>query len=494
MGHDRAGRVERDPPFPFELGSVSNGEYAPLPHTPFLREVERRTLIAAEEHARRLGMDRRRFLLTLGGAATMLIALNACSEEQSASSPTSGAPRTTGAPGGTFTVPSTAPLEPDDAADVLTGDEFVFDDQTHFLDYARSGATVEFGTSFPQAQCGRGARDCFGIDVWVGEVFGNSDTTMAVISALPIVADPHPQDAELMAQARDVVARLCGDDRVLMHGQSNPSIGHLQERLDGMAALADQYPIGAWKVFTHTAGPPWFLDDHDPDGVQCGRAFLDQVASVGPPLVCVHKGLGDSYWASPADLGPAALDYPDISFVAYHSGYESDIAEGPYVAGVEHRGIDRLVETVTAGGPGRGANVYGELGSTWWALMRDPDQAAHALGKLLLHLGPDNVLWGTDSVWYGSPQEQIEAFRTFEISEAFQEEFGYPALTDEIKRKILGANAARLYGVEPVTEVCRPSADEVDELRVAAGARRTYGPRTLDEAAEIFAEHGVALA
>ncbi len=48
--------------------------------------------------------------------------------------------------------------------------------------------------------------------------------------------------------------------------------------------------------------------------------------------------------------------------------------------------------------------------------MRDPDAAAHALGKLLKYVGEDNVLWGTDSIWYGSPQDQIQAFRTFQIS------------------------------------------------------------------------------
>ena len=52
--------------------------------------------------------------------------------------------------------------------------------------------------------------------------------------------------------------------------------------------------------------------------------------------------------------------------------------------------------------------------------MRDPEQAAHALGKLIKHCGEDNVLWGTDSIWYGSPQDQIVAFRTFQISASSQ--------------------------------------------------------------------------
>ena len=83
--------------------------------------------------------------------------------------------------------------------------------------------------------------------------------------------------------------------------------------------------------------------------------------------------------------------------------------------------------------------------------MGDPTQAAHVLGKLLAQFGEDNVVWGTDSIWYGSPQDQIEAFRAFQITEEFQERFGYPALTPAIKAKILGATSARLYGVEPLT-------------------------------------------
>ena len=63
--------------------------------------------------------------------------------------------------------------------------------------------------------------------------------------------------------------------------------------------------------------------------------------------------------------------------------------------------------------------------------MGDLDQAAHVLGKLLLAVGEDNIVWGTDSIWYGSPQDQIAAFRAFEITPEFQERFGYPALTTE---------------------------------------------------------------
>jgi hypothetical protein len=73
------------------------------------------------------------------------------------------------------------------------------------------------------------------------------------------------------------------------------------------------------------------------------------------------------------------------------------------------------------------------------------------LGKLLVALGPDRILWGTDSIWYGSPQPLIDAFRAFEIPPSFQERFGYPPLTGETKEKILSHNARRVYSVpDPV--------------------------------------------
>ena len=94
------------------------------------------------------------------------------------------------------------------------------------------------------------------------------------------------------------------------------------------------------------------------------------------------------------------------------------------------------------------SNVYAELGSTWRLLMQKPDDAAHALGKLLKYCGEDNVLWGTDSIWYGSPQDQIQAFRTFQISNEYQERFGYPAITQRVREKIFGKNAAVPYGID----------------------------------------------
>ncbi|HUF58338.1 MAG TPA: amidohydrolase family protein [Actinomycetota bacterium] len=110
--------------------------------------------------------------------------------------------------------------------------------------------------------------------------------------------------------------------------------------------------------------------------------------------------------------------------------------------------LDRWLE---AAFPGWSASTVTHIGSTWWYVMRYPVQAAHVLGKLLKYVGENNVLWGTDCLFYGSPQDQIQALRSFKISEEFQERYGYPELTRAIKTKILGGNGARLYGVEPIT-------------------------------------------
>ena len=182
-----------------------------------------------------------------------------------------------------------------------------------------------------------------------------------------------------------------------------------------------------WKCYT-LWGPPtkasptggWFLDDEE-----VGFPFLERVRALGPRVVATHKGLGGPIpdasvaAASPRDIGPAAQPFPDIDFVVYHSGYERDPdgEEGPYDAEAErpHRGrrpARRAASPTPASAPG--GNVYAELGTTWFLMLRRPREAAHVLGKLLAALGPERILWGTDSIWYGSPQPLIDAFRAFD--------------------------------------------------------------------------------
>ena len=247
---------------------------------------------------------------------------------------------------------------------------------------------------------------------------------------------------------------------MLTHTIVHPNLG--PHELDAMSDWSARLTPSGWKVYT-LYGPPtkasptggWFLDDDE-----VGLPFLERVNALGPRVVAAHKGLGGPIpeqsveAASPRDIGPAAAAFPDISFVVYHSGYERDPAgrEGPYDPAHATRGVDRLIESVERAGIGsreRGspANVYAELGTTWFLMLRRPIEAAHVLGKLLVALGPERIVWGTDSTWYGSPQPLIDAFRAFHIPPRFQEQYGYPDLTPADKERILSSNAQAVYGV-----------------------------------------------
>ncbi|MGQ0823811.1 MAG: amidohydrolase family protein [Actinomycetota bacterium] len=470
----------------FDLGPRSNGEYVPHPPSPVVREALRRLRDHTDAQAVRHSMSRRRFLESLCGAASTLVFLAACDNEERRSKGES--------PGGTFAVSTSSTTEPEVAAEELTGREFIFDVQTHLLEFDLTTGNGSFGSGFPYASCGEDDwRACFGGDHWLEELFLRSDTTMAVISAVPIIATPNPLSIDVMEGARDAAARICGGDgRVFLHGQVNPNVGDLAAALDGMRQLGATHPVGAWKVYTHVPdNRGWWLDDHDPDAVTCGQAFLDVVREIGPNIVCVHKGFGaQSRYSSPLDIGPAARANPDINFVVYHSGYDGG-GEGPYDPADADAGVDRLIKSLDDAEIAAGTNVYAELGSTWWNAMRSSTEAAHIIGKLLSHMGEDRILWGTDSIWYGSPQDQIQAFRTFEITAEFQEQYGYPALTDDARRKIFGQNAAALYGVEPVTNPCEADPVALEEYRAALPAKFSAGPTTRGEALALMRAHGM---
>jgi len=480
-----------DAELPIKLGPCSNSEFRPFPLGPVELEAIRRTREEADHHAHRLGIGRREFLRSLGGAALMLGVLAACHDD---------ANRAKGKrSGGSFKIDKDATTEPDAAKQSIAGDEAIVDVQTHYLNYdlaVAGGVSGLAGLSavFPQNRCGEAdARACFSVEQYLDLLFGQSDTNMTVLSAIPIVEQANPLKMEDMELARRLAVHLCGDERVLLHGGVQPTVGPPGMQIDGMARLRGDHPIAAWKIYTHTPGAGWWLDDHEASAPKVGDAFLTRVEEVGPNIVCVHKGFsGGSEYASPVDIGPAARAHPDIRFVVYHSGFESSGSEGPYTAATADRGVNRLVTSLQRAGVGPGANVYAELGSTWWVLMRDPTQAAHMLGKVLKAVGPDRVLWGTDSLWYGSPQDQIQAFRAFEISAELQEQYGYPALTPAVKRKILAENAMALYGIKQVPDHCEFTRDELAQLRVEkTAAWRTYGPETDRELVSLLADHGM---
>jgi predicted TIM-barrel fold metal-dependent hydrolase len=262
-----------------------------------------------------------------------------------------------------------------------------------------------------------------------------------------------------------------------------------------MEELRDKWKISAWKTYTQWGldGNGFFLSD------DVGIRFIEKARTLDVKVICVHKGLPfgkKSYEHSQcSDIGVVAKRFPDVKFLIYHSGFVPNLPEGPFAGEGSGDGIDTLIRSLVENGVKPNSNVYAELGSTWRFLMREPDSAAHALGKLLKYCGQDNVLWGTDSIWYGSPQDQIQAFRTFQISPELREKHGYPEITPALRAKIFGLNATKVYGIGAEEIKLRARGDRVARERLAYLENpqphfRTYGPKNRREFLNLMAWNG----
>ena len=476
---------------PVRIDSTSNGEFAPRPLTK--RALLANTLVHAEasDTARRLAISRREFLMSACGAASSLLAINRAHADTR--------------PGGTFEVDPVAALEPEAAQQVLGGREFIFDIQTHHVNPAGPwrSAWHPFNfvlRTFPQAKCGDGfldgifgSIDCFSSRNYIKEIFLDSDTDMAVLSYVPSRKDDMPLTLQEGDETRRIVDSLEGSQRLLLHGPINPRI---ESDLELMPEMLERWKISAWKTYTQWGpdGVGVWLDDP-----QFGIPFIEKARDLGTNRICIHKGLPfpgmEFKYSLSRDIGVVAKRYPDVDFIVYHSGYDNGAVEGPYGLAAEHRGIDSLVESLLANDVPPNSNVFAEIGSSWRMLMSKPTEAAHALGKLFKYVGENNVLWGTDSIWYGSPQDQIQAFRAFQISEELRATYGYPEITAELRRKVFGLNAARVYDI-PVAEIReRAKTDPIEKMRFAYQPERqpsflTYGPKSRREFLQFLRLHG----
>jgi uncharacterized protein len=457
---------------PALLRPRSSDEYAPLPYTAADLEAIARYDVVAEVAARGSAGSPREYAIDRRGTAASLRAIDAAHG------------------GGFYGVPEAAVRNLDEAEAAFRGVGPVVDVQTHLVDPARwtgpgAGALAGF-LRMADPDRWTGEIDPRTIDgaAWAALVFGASETAVALLTSTPGPADVNVLTNRQIAAARDVVDRYAGSGRVLTHTIVHPNLG--PGELDAMVDWSATLRPAGWKCYT-LWGPPtkasptggWFLDDDE-----IGFPFLERVRALGPRVVATHKGLGGPIpaasvaAASPRDIGPAAAAFPDITFVVYHSGYERDPdgQEGPYdpAAAEPGPGVDRLVRSLADAEIGRGGNVYAELGSTWFLMLRRPREAAHVLGKLLVALGPERIVWGTDCAWYGSPQPLIDAFRAFTIPEEMQTQFGYPALTAAVKERILSTNAQALYGfTAPARADGDWAANAGVELQRAIGAAST---------------------
>jgi len=467
---------------PIKLDSTSNGEFCPIPLEKPQMMANDMANQAIHNAAKKTGQARRQFVKSSCGAAATLMAFNSAYARF-------------GLSGGQFQLAPEAAHEPAAAEEFLADREFIFDVQGHFvnpngdwLNRVPEGARPL--SSMPKAQCDlakgeaqRAYLDCLGSDEFIKDVFMDSDTDLMVLSFVPSDAENEPLTIEEADATRKIIEEMDGDHRILLHGRVNPN---QPGDLEAMDALAEEWQISAFKTYTQY-GPGgkgyWLTDD-------VGEAMIEKARKLGVKNICIHKGIPfgpQSFEHSRCDdIGAAAKRHPDMNFIVYHSGFDHGHKETHFKPDNENRGVDSLIHSVLKHGIQPNSNVYAELGSTWRFLMRDPNQAAHALAKMIKYVGVENVLWGTDSIWYGSPQDQIQAFRTFQISDTFQQQFDYQPISAADKAKIFGLNATKPYQIS-ASEVAKfiqqdgIAQNKQNYLNNPTPHFNTYGPKTRRE-------------
>jgi predicted TIM-barrel fold metal-dependent hydrolase len=275
-----------------------------------------------------------------------------------------------------------------------------------------------------------------------------------VISGLPqLTRDSYVISPEAMARTRSWVNELADSRRVLAQGILSPELGAIN--LESMEAQVEALGIDSWKGYPGQplgpGGEGWWLDDE-----KQAYPALQLARKLGVKNICLHKGLPAPMFSAdhchPKDIFRAAIDFPDLNFLVYHCGFKgvpdvreavaSEFAESSYVPWTSDLCEWKRQHPEVS-------NVYMEIGSTFgMTAISMPLLTGHLLGMMIQAFGADHVLWGTDAIWWGSPQWQIEAFKRFEIPASLCERFGYPPLNPAVKALVLGRNAARLFGVE----------------------------------------------
>lgn len=474
---------------PIKIDTTTNAEYCPLPLTPTEQAANRHAHEFIDQACKVTNKGRRAFLKTLAGSAATLLAFNQAFARS-------------GQTGGYFSIAQEAAYDQSAAQASIGGSEFIFDIQNHCVDPSGKWAKGKSGERWisvlnqvfgQRRKCSSEQFDCYSAEQMIKEVFLDSDTDVSVVSALWGGRDSNPTPMEYAAEARQLAVAGGANHRILIQGGVVPNE---PGGLEFMEIQAKQYNVAAWKIYPQWGpdGSGYFMDDPD-----YGIPMIEKARDLKVKTICAHRGLplgGMEYkYSHPADIVRAAKLYPDVTFICYHSGFESGIEEGPYTPSTA-QGVDRLIKAHQENGfrPNEG-NLYAELGSVWRYCMSKPDQAAHLMGKLIKYFGAERICWGTDALWYGSPQDQILAFRSFQISEPFQEKYAYPAITATMRQQIFGLNAAKIYAIDVPAIQKTLHSDSISKLKTAYSEAtnpsfETFGPRTRREFLNIMSAHG----
>jgi hypothetical protein len=264
----------------------------------------------------------------------------------------------------------------------------------------------------------------------------------------------HALPVEDMVYTRDTINAAAGSQRMLSHGLGDPT---LPDALEDAERQVAELGIDGFKFYPGNPTGPWRMDDQ-----KIAYPYFEKCQELGIKNLSFHKGLpipGRSpegkpryYYWMPDDIPVAAKDFPDLNFIIYHSGMQNMIATlPPGKTGIGDDGyIPWTTDLVNARKEDPSlTNIYMELGTVYaFSVITHPEIAGHLLGQIIDGYGVDHVLWGTDCIWWGSPQWLIESFRRFQIPENLQEKFGYAPISAADRDIIFGLNAAGLYDID----------------------------------------------
>ncbi len=474
---------------PAEIGSfrspvptqiVSNGEFNPLPQTREQQQVEARIKALAGELGRRHGMSRRQFLASSAGMAAAFLAMNEVFGTMFDVAPAE----------------AQTPGVADQRAKALAG-QFIIDDQTHFVrdDFKQDGL-LDLAKYAHQhwnpALASANSLARYKFENYIKEIFVDSDTKVALLSGAPF-DDPSWDllSNDQIAMARAAINRIAGSRRLLAHSVFTPKRQGWMDEVDRCISVIKPdswkgYTIGD-PLFPSKVGSYWRLDDQ-----KLMYPFYEKIVKAGTPTVCIHKGLlpadyeksWPNVWQynSVWDVGQAAKNWPQINFVIYHAALRPFL-ETPDAALAEFEQTGRIKwATDLAEIPAKYGvtNVYGELGTAFAnSAVANPRFAAAFVGTLIRGLGADHVVWGSDSVWYGSPQWQIEALRRLEIPADMQQKHGFARLGAAdglVKSAIFAGNSSQLYKVHIQAAQGAITTDKIAAIKteyVAMGGMRS---------------------
>jgi hypothetical protein len=452
-----------DTPVPTQV--VSNEELIPRPQHRLQKQVEKLTMDMGGENAKRIGMKRRDFMRTSMGMATAWLAANKVY-------------------GNHWNVNEAEAAEQDAIKEGAAGkDYFIIDVQAHFTNgYAIGFRNAEFvkNMGFQLDNSAEG----YSLRTFVKEFFFDSETDLVVLSGVPDREQNTDADGNvlegfdrsrgalpswLMKFAKDGINEAAGGTQRAVN-QGNCAPNHYWNKstnspdypalYEQMEREVKQYGITSWKWYCHTdpgrSGGGFQLDD------EMSANFYQKSRELGLKTISVHKGYSAQsrtlgHLANPKDVEKAALDNPDFKFVVYHSAMKMS----PYTPDFENM-INYDAESgdfdwhknlmdIKRKNP-QLDNVYVEIGSAFGTLaLEHPIMAQHLMGKNIKYYGSDHVIWGTDCLWWGSPQWVIDALKRFQISDELCEKYGYEKITEQDKANIFGLNAAKIYNVD-VTE------------------------------------------